>query len=93
MAASILQIERRALLGSIAVTALLGGIGIVWGIVGGSQMILLDGVYAIVIIATLLYAAVDASRRSATVAATSRRDGRSPTVCSRPSGPSPYGRG
>jgi cation diffusion facilitator family transporter len=40
--------ERRALLVSIAVTGVLGVIGIVWGIVGGSQMILLDGVYAII---------------------------------------------
>jgi predicted Co/Zn/Cd cation transporter (cation efflux family) len=30
------------------VTGVLGGIGVVWGIVGGSQMILLDGVYAII---------------------------------------------
>ena len=29
-------------------TALLGSIGVVWGIVSGSQMILLDGVYAII---------------------------------------------
>jgi cation diffusion facilitator family transporter len=42
------EVERRALVWSIAVTAALGGIGIVWGILGGSQMILLDGVYAIV---------------------------------------------
>ncbi|MBJ7455734.1 MAG: cation transporter [Thermoleophilia bacterium] len=42
------EVERRALWWSIAVTAALGGIGIVWGILGGSQMILLDGVYAIV---------------------------------------------
>jgi cation diffusion facilitator family transporter len=41
-------IERRALHRSIAVTALLGSVGVVWGIVSGSQMILLDGVYAII---------------------------------------------
>ena len=29
-------------------TAVLGSIGVVWGIVSGSQMILLDGVYAVV---------------------------------------------
>jgi cation diffusion facilitator family transporter len=39
---------RTSLLVSIAVTGVIGAIGIVWGIIGGSQMILLDGVYAIV---------------------------------------------
>ena len=39
---------RTSLLVSIAVTGVLGMIGIVLGIVGGSQMILLDGVYAII---------------------------------------------
>ncbi len=39
---------RQALLRSIAVTAALGSIGVVWGIISGSQMILLDGVYAII---------------------------------------------
>jgi predicted Co/Zn/Cd cation transporter (cation efflux family) len=34
---------RRCLLVSIAVTGVLGAVGLVWGIVGGSQMILLDG--------------------------------------------------
>jgi predicted Co/Zn/Cd cation transporter (cation efflux family) len=42
------QVERHALVWSIVVTAALGGLGIVWGILGGSQMILLDGMYAIV---------------------------------------------
>lgn len=42
---------RTALLVSIAVTAVLGTVGVVWGIVGGSQMILLDGVYAVIGIA------------------------------------------
>jgi predicted Co/Zn/Cd cation transporter (cation efflux family) len=41
-------VERGALGRSIAVTAVLGSIGIVWGIVTGSQMILLDGVYAVI---------------------------------------------
>lgn len=37
------------------VTAVLGSIGVVWGIVSGSQMILLDGVYAIIgIVVSLL---------------------------------------
>lgn len=40
--------ERRALLASIAVTAALGVLGVVWGIVSGSQMILLDGAFAII---------------------------------------------
>jgi cation diffusion facilitator family transporter len=48
MAAPDPQHERTVLLVSIAATGILGAIGIVWGIVGGSQMILLDGVYAIV---------------------------------------------
>jgi predicted Co/Zn/Cd cation transporter (cation efflux family) len=39
---------RRCLLVSIAVTGVLGAIGVVWGTVGGSQMILLDGAYAVV---------------------------------------------
>lgn len=43
--------ERHGLLVSIAVTAAFGVLGIVWGIVGGSQMILLDGVYAVIGIA------------------------------------------
>lgn len=40
--------ERRALLVSIAATAALGVLGVIWGLVVGSQMILLDGAYAIV---------------------------------------------
>ncbi len=48
MAAADPAIERQALHRSIAVTAVLGSIGVVWGIVSGSQMILLDGVYAII---------------------------------------------
>jgi cation diffusion facilitator family transporter len=44
--------ERRGLLGSIAATATLGVIGVVWGLVFGSQMILLDGVYGVIGIAT-----------------------------------------
>jgi len=44
-------LERKVLLRSIASTAVLGVLGIVWGIASGSQMILLDGVYAIVGIA------------------------------------------
>jgi cation diffusion facilitator family transporter len=42
---------RTSLLVSIAVTGVLGVIGVAWGIIGGSQMILLDGVYAIIGIA------------------------------------------
>lgn len=40
--------EAMVLRRSILVTAVLGAIGIVWGISSGSQMILLDGVYAII---------------------------------------------
>lgn len=39
---------RQSLLVSILVTGLLGGLGVAWGIVSGSQMILLDGVYAVI---------------------------------------------
>ena len=42
------ELEARVLWRSISVTAVLGAIGIVWGIASGSQMILLDGVYAII---------------------------------------------
>lgn len=40
--------ERSTLVASITATAVLGVVGVVWGIVGGSQMILLDGVYAVI---------------------------------------------
>jgi cation diffusion facilitator family transporter len=43
-----IAVERRALLTSIGVTAAIGALGIVWGILSGSQMILLDGIYALV---------------------------------------------
>jgi predicted Co/Zn/Cd cation transporter (cation efflux family) len=42
------RFESLALRRSILVTAIIGSIGIAWGIVTGSQMILLDGVYAII---------------------------------------------
>lgn len=48
MAAADPAVERQVLQRSIAVTAVLGSIGVVWGIVSGSQMILLDGVYAMI---------------------------------------------
>jgi cation diffusion facilitator family transporter len=40
--------ERRLLVRSILASAVLGALGIVWGVAAGSQMILLDGVYAVV---------------------------------------------
>ena len=40
--------EQRSLYVSIVSTAVLGALGVVWGIAVGSQMILLDGVYAVV---------------------------------------------
>jgi predicted Co/Zn/Cd cation transporter (cation efflux family) len=40
------RLERHALRRSIAVTALLGALGIGWGLAVGSQMIVLDGAYA-----------------------------------------------
>jgi cation diffusion facilitator family transporter len=45
-------LERRALLGSIIIATALGALGIAWGIISGSQMILLDGVFAVVGIGT-----------------------------------------
>ena len=48
MAAADPTLERRALVRSIVVTALLGALGVVWGLASGSQMILLDGVYAVI---------------------------------------------
>jgi predicted Co/Zn/Cd cation transporter (cation efflux family) len=48
MAAPPAHIERAALRISIAVTAVLSVVGVVWGIAVGSQMILLDGVYGVV---------------------------------------------
>jgi cation diffusion facilitator family transporter len=48
MAAPPAHLERSSLRISIVVTAVLSVIGIVWGIVVGSQMILLDGVYGVV---------------------------------------------
>ena len=44
--------ESAALRVSIVGTALLGVMGVAWGVVSGSQMILLDGVYAVIGIAT-----------------------------------------
>jgi cation diffusion facilitator family transporter len=40
--------ERQPLLRSIALTGAIGVLGIIWGIVSGSQMILLDGAYALI---------------------------------------------
>jgi predicted Co/Zn/Cd cation transporter (cation efflux family) len=48
MAAPDVRVERAVLVRSIITTAVLGAIGVAWGIVVGSQMILLDGVYAFV---------------------------------------------
>lgn len=60
--------ERVALLRSIAVTAVLGGLGIAWGLATGSQMILLDGVYAVVgiVVSWLLLLASRLARRGPT---------------------------
>jgi predicted Co/Zn/Cd cation transporter (cation efflux family) len=48
MATDDTALEVRALKRSITVTAVLGSMGIVWGVTSGSQMILLDGVYAVI---------------------------------------------
>ena len=47
MAAADVAVERHALLRSMVITAALGVIGVIWGVVSESQMILLDGVYAV----------------------------------------------
>lgn len=61
-------IERRALLVSIAVTSVLGVLGVTWGLVVGSQMILLDGAYAIIgiVLSVLLLRASTLSRAGPT---------------------------
>jgi predicted Co/Zn/Cd cation transporter (cation efflux family) len=57
--------ERTAFLRSIAVSAVLGALGIVWGIVVGSQIILLDGAFGAIGIVTswLLLRASSVARR------------------------------
>lgn len=47
MAAADPAVERHSLLWSMAITAVLGLLGVIWGIASESQMILLDGVYAV----------------------------------------------
>jgi predicted Co/Zn/Cd cation transporter (cation efflux family) len=47
MPAADVALERHALLWSMAITAVLGVVGVIWGIASESQMILLDGVYAV----------------------------------------------
>jgi predicted Co/Zn/Cd cation transporter (cation efflux family) len=42
------HLERRALLVSMAGTTALGALGVIWGILAGSQIVLFDGMYAIV---------------------------------------------
>lgn len=55
--------ERRSLWVSVGATAGLGGLGVVWGIVSGSQMILLDGAYGLigVVVSVLLIGASSVS--------------------------------
>jgi predicted Co/Zn/Cd cation transporter (cation efflux family) len=47
MASPDVAVERHSLLWSMVITALLGTAGVIWGVVSESQMILLDGVYAV----------------------------------------------
>ena len=64
---------------SIVVTAVLGGLGIAWGILTGSQMILLDGMYAIVgILVSLLLLWASALARGSPPGATPTDGSRSP---------------
>lgn len=74
--------ERRALGRSIAVTALLGSLGVVWGITTGSQMILLDGVYAVIgiIISFLLMRASSLAAEGPTSRYPYGREGVTPLV-------------
>jgi predicted Co/Zn/Cd cation transporter (cation efflux family) len=51
MAAPSAEHVRRTLLVTITVTVVLGTVGVVWGIAVGSQMILLDGVFALIEVA------------------------------------------
>lgn len=48
MAAPDVSAERRALLVSIAIGGGLAVVGVVWGVLSGSQMILLDGVFSVI---------------------------------------------
>ena len=43
MAVAKVAVERHALLWSMAITAALGALGVLWGVISESQMILLDG--------------------------------------------------
>jgi len=47
VAAADVAVERHALLWSMAITATFGVVGVIWGVISESQMILLDGVYAV----------------------------------------------
>jgi predicted Co/Zn/Cd cation transporter (cation efflux family) len=47
MAPPDVSVERHSLLWSMVITAVLGVLGVIWGVVSESQMILLDGVYAV----------------------------------------------
>ena len=52
--------ERRALQASIVAAGALGALGVVWGITSRSQMILLDGAYALIgIVMSLLLLQAD----------------------------------
>jgi predicted Co/Zn/Cd cation transporter (cation efflux family) len=48
MAAPDPSMERRPLLRSIALTGIIGALGVAWGLVTGSQMIMLDGAYSLI---------------------------------------------
>ena len=61
------ETERRFLVASMIAAGALGALGVVWGIVSGSQMILLDGVYSfvgIVLSGLLLWASAVSDRRA-----------------------------
>jgi cation diffusion facilitator family transporter len=75
-------IERRVLLRSIAATAVLGALGVAWGVATGSQMILLDGVYAVVgiLVSWLLLRASALSRQGPTRAYPFGREAVTPMV-------------
>jgi len=76
------RIERRALLVSIGATSFFGVLGVLWGLLSGSRMILLDGAYAIVGIALslLLLRASHLSRVGPTKRYPYGREGATPLV-------------
>lgn len=66
--AGIARLERRTLVASIVVSAAFGVLGIAWGLAARSQMILFDGIYALlgIVLSWLAVRAVDVAQRGPT---------------------------